>query len=326
MEPHNRQLWKVANAYSEEYLTHCTYICVVGSVAQKEADEYSDLNLIAFTGKESTLGEYTVVYKEEYVHVQVKSILEFPKGELIKYNPWHFHYLTEAMILKDNNGEFKKLQEWARSYFQSTQGKTDVIEDVKRLVQSRLKFSEKQQKEGASFVATHALLGAWKEAALLYQFISCQHVSMVHLIPFLREKGWLQDTPVPLSMANHLTYEAILDTALRLREHLREEGFSHLTKLTTLQDEVLTKKWERMKESGQWVNAGWLAYHNVFLILMETSQDQPFEVYFSHLPAKMKQRLNDLGFKELDYEQVSLLRHATEELLTTAESTIEQPS
>ena len=317
MLPRNLELMEKAKAFVEENLTFCTYVCLIGSVAREEADEFSDIDLICFTGREQYLGEQDISYNGEIVQLQVKSILEFPNKELFSYNPWHFRYLNESVILKDTNAELSKLQGWAQSYFSSIQGQRDVIQDVERIVQGRKEYAIDQLRGENYFAATHAAMGAWAEAALMYQFLHNDRVAIDSMIPNIMELPLFDELldSVPIKSIEQVDISEVSQTMTRLRLYLRDVGFSHLPGLSDLQDEIGKHKEQRLLQEGELFNLLWQSYSEAFLLLLKTSQDEEFHTYYAKLPEELKERLETIGFIALPKSKVESLLNISDKLL-----------
>lgn len=320
MRPRNLELIELAKRYVQEEMPYCTYAVLIGSVARGEADDFSDIDIICFTGRETYLGEKDVAYAEEIIQVEVKSILEFPNKELFSYNPWHYRYLTESIILKDTNGELSKLQGWAKSYYSSIQGQKDVIRDVETLIQGRKDYAFEQINAGNDFAATHAAIGVWTESALLYQFLHEGRVATGSLIPSMRQLDMfpvLMDI-LPIASAEQINIDEVTETMKNLRAHLREAGFAHLSGLSSLQDDLTRRKASRLTNDGDIYNYIFQTYSDAFLLLLETSQDEDFEHYFAKLPTELKTELRPLGFKTLTSDSIHQLLDLGDDVLEKA--------
>lgn len=306
MRPRNLELIELAKKYVQEEMSYCTYACLIGSVARGEADDFSDIDLICFTGRETYLGKHDVSYKGEVIQIDVKSILEFPSKELFSYNPWHYRYLVESVIIKDTNGELSKLQGWSKSYFASIQGQKDVIRDVTTIVEGRKDYAIKQMNIGKDFAATHAAIGAWTEAALLYQFLYENRVSIGSLMPTLRKLDFFPKIVdlLPIGPVEEVDIKEASNTMTTLRLYLKNAGFEHLPSISDLQDEIWHKKADRLMLEGDFYNYLWLSYSEAFLLLLETSQDEDFESYFKQLPTALQRQLEDLGLVSLLPEDI----------------------
>lgn len=306
MRPRNLELIEIAKKYVQEEMAYCTYACLIGSVARGEADDFSDVDLICFTGRETYLGKHDVSYKGEIIQVDVKSILEFPSKELFAYNPWHYRYLVESVIIKDTNGELSKLQGWSKSYFTSIQGQKDVIRDVTTIVEGRKDYALKQMNIGKDFAATHAAIGAFTEAALLYQFLYENRVSTSTLMPTLRKLDIIPNIVelLPIRPVEELDIKEVSNTMTTLRLYLKEAGFSHLSSISDLQDEIWHRKADRLVLEGDLYNYLWQSYSEAFLLLLVTSQDEDFESYFKQLPITLQNQLEDIGLVSLLPEDI----------------------
>lgn len=317
MRPRNLELIDLAKKYVQEEMPYCTYACVIGSVARGEADDYSDIDIICFTGRETYLGKNDVLYKDEIIQMDVKSILEFPNKELFSYNPWHYRFLTESVIIKDTNGELSKLQGWAKSYYSSLQGQRDVIQDVETLISGRKDYAFEQMNKGKEFAATHAAIGVWTEASLLYQFLHEGKVSIGLVMPTMRRLDLfpLLAEVLPFSPGEQIDLKEVMSVLNNLRTHLRQAGFTHLPRLSSVQEELSERKGERLRLEGDLYNFVWQAYSEAFLLLLETSQDEDFEDYFQKLPTELKQGLRTLGFKTMDPDQIHKLLDIADDIL-----------
>ncbi|KGX85944.1 nucleotidyltransferase domain-containing protein [Pontibacillus marinus] len=306
MRPRNLELIEIAKKYVQEEMSYCTYACLIGSVARGEADDFSDIDLICFTGRETYLGKHDVSYKGEIIQIDVKSILEFPSKELFSYNPWHYRYLVESVIIKDTNGELSKLQGWSKSYFASIQGQKDVIRDVTTIVEGRKDYAIKQMNIGKDFAATHAAIGAWTEATLLYQFLYENRVSIGSLMPTLRKLDFFPTIVdlLPIGPVEEVDIKEASNTMTTLRLYLKNAGFDHLPSISDLQDKIWHNKADRLMLEGDFYNYLWLSYSEAFLLLLETSQDEDFESYFKQLPTALQRQLEDLGLVSLLPEDI----------------------
>jgi len=320
MRPRNIELIENAKKYVQEEMPYCTYACLIGSVARGEADDFSDIDLICFTGRETYLGKHDVSYKDEIIQIDVKSILEFPSKELFSYNPWHYRYLVESVIIKDTNGELSKLQGWSKSYFASIQGQKDVIRDVTTIVEGRKDYAIKQMNIGKDFAATHAAIGAWTEAALLYQFLNENRVSIGSLMPTLRKLDFFPKIVdlLPLGPVEEIDIKEASNTMTTLRLYLKNAGFAHLPSISDLQDEIWHKKADRLMLEGDLYNYLWLSYSEAFLLLLETSQDEDFESYFKQLPTALQRQLEDLGLVSLLPEDIHQILDMSDKMMEYA--------
>ncbi len=320
MRPRNLELIEIAKKYVQEEMSYCTYAVLIGSVARGEADDFSDVDLICFTGRETYLGKHDVSYKGEIIQIDVKSILEFPSKELFAYNPWHYRYLVESVIVKDTNGELSKLQGWSKSYFASIQGQKDVIRDVTTIVDGRKDYALKQMAVGKDFSATHAAIGAWTEAALLYQFLNENRVAASSLMPTLRK---LDNFPeimelLPIGPVEEVDIKEVSNTMTTLRLYLKNAGFDHLSSISDLQDEIWHKKADRLILEGDLYNYLWQSYSEAFLLLLETSQDEDFESYFEQLPSALQRQLQDLGLVSLLPEDIHKILEMGDRMMESA--------
>ncbi|KGP89655.1 hypothetical protein N780_10285 [Pontibacillus chungwhensis BH030062] len=306
MYPRNYQFLELAKEFVQNELVYSTYAILVGSVARGEADKYSDINIICYTGREQYLGDRVIFYKGEYIQLHTKSILEFPNKELLSYNPWHYRFLSESIILQDTNAELSKLQNWAKSYFSSIKGEKGAIQDVERLIEGRIKYAEEQVGAGRAFGATHAALAAFTETMLLHQFIYENNVSLGHIVTHLRKldrSSEIMDV-LPFAPTSRVTFEEVAQVMTKLRDHLRKTGFEHVGGLSELEDDLWARKAKRKAEEGDEANVLWHAYNKAFSLLLETSQDQEFEDYFRTLPSPLKRSLEEIGFISLPPQDI----------------------
>lgn len=324
MGPRNIELVEKAKLFTQDKLSFCTYVCLTGSSAREEADEFSDIDIIGFTGREQFLGEHDLYFQGDIVQVEVKSILEFPNKSLFSYNPWHFKYLTESIILKDNNGELSKLQGWAKSYYASIQGQRDVIHDVENIVNGRKYYAQDQLEKRELFEATHAAMGAWAEAALLYQFLKYHTNSSDAVIPNIENLAIMNDLrrSVPFTVQSPVDIDRIRGTLSDLRAYLRDHGFEHIPGISTIQEDLEAQKTERLVRKEQWFNLHWHCYSEAFLIILRASQQESFTEYFQQLPSSLQQGLNRLGFITLSTEAIHTLIHVTDTLMELSRETI----
>jgi len=320
MRPRNLELIEIAKKYVQEEMPYCTYACLIGSVARGEADDFSDIDLICFTGRETYLGKHDVSYKDEVIQIDVKSILEFPSKELFSYNPWHYRYLVESIIIKDTNGELSKLQGWSKSYFTSIQGEKDVIREVGTIVEGRKNYALKQMNLEKDFAATHAAIGAWTEAVLLYQFLYEQRVATGSLMPTLRKLDIFPKIVdlLPIGPVEEVDVKEASNTMTTLRLYLKQAGFDHLPSISDLQDEIWHKKADRLMLEGDLYNYLWQSYNEAFLLLLETSQDEDFETYFNQLPPTLKSQLQELGLVSLKPEDIHQILDVGDQMMEYA--------
>ncbi|MCD5324899.1 MULTISPECIES: nucleotidyltransferase domain-containing protein [Pontibacillus] len=306
MYPRNYRLLELAKEFVQNELLFSTYAILIGSVARGDADEYSDLNIICFTGRERYLGDQVIFYKGEYIQLQTKSILEFPNKELLAYNPWHYRFLSESIILKDTNAELSKLQNWAKSYFSSIKGERGAIQDVERLIEGRFRYAEEQIGAGRAFGATHAALATFTEAMLLHQFIYENNVSLAHIVTHLRKLDRSAEIMevLPFAPNSTVTFDEVAEVMTKLRQHLRQTGFEHVAGLSKLEDDLWARKAKRKSEEGDGANMLWHAYNKAFSLLLETSQDKEFEEYYRTLPASLKRSLESIGFISLPPQDI----------------------
>lgn len=294
------------------------YATIGGSVARGTADLYSDIDITLYTHNPS-LTSANILFENEYIQIEVKSVEQLPDMQAVLEDPWENRYIREAAIIFDHDHRFIKEKRKIDLYFQRRECKEKMIRTVSALAEARLNKARDFARDGKNYSAMIAAKGAWAEAALLYQFVNYGLLSTNTVISTIERD--FRDTD---QLKKIFSYPSLLNMnelagVMRLvRRELREKGKRFSFGLSTLQDDLTTRKSDRLLKAGDYFNLLWQTYGEALWLYFETAEGLSFEEYREELSEKGKKGMERLGFSPVKDNEIEELETMTRQLLNFA--------
>ncbi|MFD1739195.1 nucleotidyltransferase domain-containing protein [Bacillus salitolerans] len=315
MQNRSEALMQVAKNYIETLDTKIIYACVGGSVGRGDADQYSDLDLTIYTNECASSSKLDILYGDEIIQLEIVPIDELPDKKVILQSPWDFRFLAEEAILKDEEGSYHDLKEWAITYFNSKNGKQKMIEQVTNIVKNRCKFAMECLETNMNYSASIASMGAWTEAGFLYLYIKDNLLSTGELIPQIEK---LNNHMKRFNRVSPFTFTEVSNASMivsRYRKFLRDQGHTY-SSLSIVHDTLCNRKIQRLLNNNEKLNLLWQMYGESVGLYFETSNGLPFELYSQDLPVSLQKDLSKIGFVPLNKSRTNELCTLSDELLS----------
>ncbi|UOR11031.1 hypothetical protein [Halobacillus amylolyticus] len=309
-------LIEVAKCFVEESQgMGADYAFVTGSVARGDDDQYSDLDLSIYSSGIDAETSSNESYRNKMLQVDLYPISKRPSIDEFLEDPWGHRYLDELYIIKDNDDRLYHLQNQAKAFLYSPEGKRKLIKIVTNIVNERQSYADKMLKAGYPTTATQASLGAWAEAALLYSYLEQGTLSTGAVIPFIQEKhtehlqSFLTHSPFT-SLPNT---EAIINNISNFRHYLRNRKKTLSFDLSPHQDSIFVNKAKRYQ--SQDTHLAWIAYGEALWLFFKETDNRLIEEFLDSCPQDVQNSLLDLGFQQLSKANIQQLHMLTGELI-----------
>lgn len=194
-----------------------------------------------------------------------------------------------------------------------------MVKQVTKVAEDRIDFALHCLNEEKEYSATNAAMGAWAEAAFLFQFLSSGSLSTGRLIPTIQKIDQHFDRFVNVApFPSEIDVTEISTIINRLRQELKQMGASFEFGLSTIQDELAERKSKRLIAAGEQLNLIWQMYGEALWLYFETSDGLSFEDYLSTLTVESQLSLARIGFSPSNEQEIKELGRLSVELLETA--------
>lgn len=298
----SNDLIDLAKKFIRRTFTDKCYISVSGSAARGTADRYSDIDLTIYDD-DNRLIDTNSEFHGRIVQVQTA---RFPQIEQVYKHPWAHRFLSEIVIMKDQRSRLEKTKNHAVAFFQSPDGRQQMIYEVQKTVEERISAAHQHVAVGRFYSATHAAMGAWSEAAFLHMYLTENALSTGGVIPCIRKnQRWfdLFKKYSPICPCNILTdFTPILH---KLRNYLRKQYRDELFDLDPLQDKLVAYKNRRFMQIGDMLNLQWQMYGEALWLYFCTEADhKTFEEFYRSLPDELKRECRLIGFVPLEKQSI----------------------
>ncbi|UOQ95276.1 hypothetical protein MUO14_10300 [Halobacillus shinanisalinarum] len=291
------------------------YAFVTGSVARGDDDQYSDLDLSIYSSgidAETSINEF---YRNKMLQVSILPVSKLLSLKELFEDPWSHRYIDELYIIKDNENRLYHLQNQAKAFLHSLEGRKQQIKIVTHLINERQSYANKMLEAGYPTTATQASLGAWAEAALLYSYLEQGTLSTGAVIPFIQEKhiehfqSFLTHSPFT-SLPNT---GGIINNIGHFRHYLRNRKKTLSFDLSPHQDSIFVNKAKRYQSQG--ANLAWIAYGEALWLFFEEADNKLIEEFLDSCPLDVQNSLLDLGFQQSSKANIQQLHVLTDELI-----------
>ncbi|WP_019413958.1 nucleotidyltransferase domain-containing protein [Paenisporosarcina sp. TG20] len=316
MQNRSKELIQIATNFIGESNFNVVYACVGGSVGRGDADTYSDIDLTVYSNDNFPSSKMDILTSGEIIQLEIVHISDIPNEQAILHSPWEYRFIIEQEIIKDTNGSYRELQEAATAYFNSTNGKNKIIDQVSKIVRERIKFAIESIETKNYHSANFAAMGAWSEAGFLYLFMNHNTLSTGSLFPQIEKLiQHIHDfkSVAPFSLTEDLTN--VPQILRNFRKYLREQGQAY-SDLSKVHDTLCDRKIQRLLTNKDTLNLLWQMYGEAVGLYFETSNGVPIEQYLHDLPFSLQKGLSKIGFVPLSNHQITELCRLSEELLS----------
>ena len=307
---------QIAKDYIDELNLNVVYASVGGSVGREDADKYSDLDLTIYTNTNSYSTKLDLIYSGEIIQLEILHMDELPNEQIVHQNPWDCRFIVEQTIIKDYDGIYRGLKEYATVLFNTSNGKKRMYEQVSTIVRKRNEYALECLDNNNFYSANLAAMGAWAEAGFLYLFINNNSLSTGGLIPQLRKlKTHVLEFENATPFSMKLDLSEIPKILSNFRKFLREEGHAYVA-LSDVHDALCDRKIQRLLHKNERLNLIWQMYGEAVGLYFATSNGLTMEQYFQNLPKSLQKDLTKIGFVPLNERKVKELSRLSEELLS----------
>ncbi|UOQ87167.1 nucleotidyltransferase domain-containing protein [Gracilibacillus salinarum] len=318
MRSRNEYLIHVAHQFINNCEPEVVYASVGGSVGRGEADRYSDVDVTVFTKTAVTSKNIDLYYEKEIIQAEVLPATQLPTKQAIREEPWNYRFITETMIIKDTDGIYQALREWAICYLNSVQAKQKMIQFVSAVVKERCTYAVECIHNHMTISANITAMGAMADAGFLYLFIrkqSCSTEAMFSEVIHNHKETFMKASPFSLSQDHNIS------ACLRhFRQFLRKQGYNS-NQLTDIHDVLCDKKIERLNHANHILQLQWQMYGEAVGLYLETANGLPYEDFQKELPLSLQKELTMLGFSPFSMTQVEQLCSVSQELIKKATRT-----
>lgn len=318
MKNHSDYLMQIAKDFVHFHNEQVVHAYVYGSVARKDADQYSDIDLTIYSNQPILEEQHTVEIGEEVIQVTWCPKEELPDENHVESDPWGHRFLTEIVLLKDYGGKLERVRDRALTYFESMEGQEKMFHTVSRIVEQRITFAKESLQIDQPYTATNAAMGAWSEAAFLVQYLDRKSVSTGDLIPYILTNA---DDEKQFSEAS-LIHDYIPGDPSRVIRSLRDyisENRPYNDITSEIHDHLCDKKAVRLLENNEFLNLNWQMYGEALWLYFEMANGVPFEEYYQDLPPTLQNELTEIGFNPLTPPRLNEINRWTQELLLKSE-------
>ncbi|PPA70725.1 nucleotidyltransferase domain-containing protein [Jeotgalibacillus proteolyticus] len=320
MNERSRILIEIAKEYIRDRKEKNFLAMVGGSVGRGEADEFSDIDLAIYT-TDPISSKASLKYKNEILQIEKQPLDYYPSLKEIETNPWSHRYLLESKLIH-TAGKYHPHDKSKIDAFCKTKSCRQIMYDeVSKLVEGRIEHAYIRFKANKKFTAMIAILGAWAEAALLFQFFSTGSLATGSIIPSLRP------FPSQLTCLKTVFRASATQSHNVLREvraELRKQGSGFTFGIAPIQDELHEKKMRRLMKNNEELNLYWQTYSEMVWLFFETAKGESFESYREKFPSALKADLELLGFVEAGEGDLKEWGQMALELLKYAEIALEE--
>jgi len=323
MTNRSEELLQLANDFVQFHKDHVVHAYAYGSVARKEADQYSDLDMTIYTSHSVLEDQHTVEVSGEVIQVSWHSLQEFPNEVQVKSDPWGYRFLSEVVLLKDDGAKLERARDFALRYFETIEAQEKMIRTVAQMVEQKLSFARDMIHNDQPYTATNAAMHAWSEAAFLALYLERKSVSTGDLIPYVVRNEDDEKRFTEMSFLNKNFTKRPEQIIQSFRNHLSEnQPFEDPT--SNIQNQLCEKKANRLMKNDDLLNLSWQMYGEAIWLYLETSTGKSVEEYLNELPTNLQQQLAEIGFTKLTFARLGSISRWTHELLEKSERQLNQ--
>jgi len=140
-----------------------------GSVARREADEYSDLDLNIYVDDTEEHRSENRQFAGEIIQLHIHP---FPRVEAVRQSPWDYRFLREAGVICDPAGRYESFAREALPWLGSADGVSAACDLALADVEKRQSWAEEAILRRDHMEMGMASMAAMTDAAMLYGVVA----------------------------------------------------------------------------------------------------------------------------------------------------------
>ena len=266
-----------------------------GSVARREADEYSDLDLNIYVDDTEEHRSENRQFAGEIIQLHIQP---FPRVEAVRQSPWDYRFLREAGVICDPAGRYESFAREAQPWLRSADGVSAACDLALADVEKRRSWAEEAILRRDHMEMGMASMAAMTDAAMLYRFCRHSAVSTGSPVTSVCESSRLPEVDIPWNHVRLAEARELVAGLAAYRRLLAEAtGGVEDFVLDEVQDRMTAGKVARLVRLEDEPRLGEMLYHETFWVLL-TRGSRPLAQHLSGLPDSISAVLRRIGYDE----------------------------